>query len=109
LPNDWHADAFAKLTRLGLYADRCVAAAASAAYRAAWSWGQNTKYDDPDDPEFYEHQQRYDDAEYELLVLMRKALSIPGSALTLPPPGYIYEAQRRDMGNDEGESHLTDG
>jgi hypothetical protein len=46
---DWHADAAAKLTRLGLYADRRVAAAASAAYGAAWSRGQNRKYGDPDD------------------------------------------------------------
>ncbi len=52
LPFDWNADAFAKLTRLGLYVDRRVYAAAAAAYDAAWSWGQHTKYDDPDDPEF---------------------------------------------------------
>jgi len=45
--------------------------------------GQNTKYDDPDDPEFYEQQQRYDDAEFELLVLMREALSIPEADLTV--------------------------
>ena len=69
LPYDWHADAAAKLSRLALYADRRVAAAASAAYRAACLWGQHTKYDDPDDQEFYERQQRFDDAEYELLVL----------------------------------------
>lgn len=52
LPFDWHADAFAKLTRLGLYVDRRVYAAAETAYDAACSWGQHTKYDDPDDPEF---------------------------------------------------------
>lgn len=88
LPFDWNADAFAKLTRLGLYADRRVAAAASAAYNAAWGWGQYTKYDDPDDPEFYERQEKYDDAEHDLLVLIRQALSIPEGDLSLPVPGY---------------------
>jgi hypothetical protein len=77
---------------MGFYADRRLASAAEAAYGAAWSWGQNTKYDDPDDPEFYERQQRYDDAELELLVLMRQALSIPEGDLSLPPPGYTYAA-----------------
>jgi hypothetical protein len=91
LPFDWHADAFAKLTRVGLYADRRVAAAASAAYGAAWSWGQHTKYDDPDDPEFYERQERFDQAEYELLVLIRHALSIPEGDTSLPLPGYTHE------------------
>jgi hypothetical protein len=109
LPDDWHADAAAKLTRLGLYADRRVAAAASAAFGAAWSWGQNTKYDDPDDPEFYERQQRYDDAEFELLVLMREALSIPEADLTLPPPGYTYDAPRPATSNDEGEPDPRSG
>ena len=47
LPGDWHQDAAAKLRRLEFYADRRVA---SAAYRAAWSWGQYGKYDDLDDP-----------------------------------------------------------
>jgi hypothetical protein len=88
LPDNWHADAAEKLSRLGLYADRRVAAAADAAYGAAWSWGQNTKYDDPDDEEFYERQQKFDDAEYDLLVLMRQALSIPEGDPSLPPPGY---------------------
>jgi hypothetical protein len=90
LPFDWAAEAFAELTRLGLYVDRRVYAAASAAYNAACSWGQHTKYDDPDDPEFYERQQRFDDAEYELLVLMRQALSIPEGDLSLPVPGYSW-------------------
>jgi hypothetical protein len=101
LPDDWHEDAAAKLTRLGLYADRRVAAAASAAYGAAWSWGENTKYDDPDDPAFYERQQRYDDAELELLVLIREALSIPEADLTLPPPGYSYETPRTPVTDDD--------
>jgi hypothetical protein len=92
LPSDWHADAAAKLTRLGLYADRRVAAAASAAYGAAWTWGQHTKYDDPDDPEFYERQKKFDEAEYELLTLIRQALSIPEGDVSLPLPGYTSEA-----------------
>jgi hypothetical protein len=100
----WHADAAGKLNCLALYADRRVAAAASASYGAAWSWGQNTRYDDPDDPKFYERQQRYDDAEFELLVLMRKALSIPEADLSLPPPGYKWDAPRPDT-NDEGSVH----
>jgi hypothetical protein len=91
LPFAWNADAFAKLTRSGLYADRRVAAAASAAYDAACVWGQHTKYNDPDDPAFYERQERFDNAEYELLVLMRQALSIPEGDLSLPVPGYTAE------------------
>jgi len=101
LPFDWHADAFAKLTCLGLYADRRVCSAASAAYNAACSWGQHTKYDDPDDPEFYERQQRFDDAEYELLVLMRQALSIPEGDLSLPVPGYSNTADETAVSKDE--------
>jgi hypothetical protein len=86
LPFDWNANAFAKLTRLQLYADRRVAAATSAAYNAEWTWGQNTKYNDPDDSEFYERQQRFDNAEYELLALIREALFDNGgrSQLALP-------------------------
>lgn len=89
LPRDWHSEAAGKLSRLHFYADRRVATAASAAYEAAWWWGQNTKYDDPDDPEFDKREQRYDAAELELLVLMREALSIPEGDLTLPPSGSI--------------------
>lgn len=92
LPFDWHSEAFGKLASLSFYADRRVAAAASAAYGAAWSWGQNTKYDDPDDPEFYERQQCYDAAELELLVHMRESLSIPDVDLTLPPPLFSHKA-----------------
>lgn len=88
LPFDWHADAAAKLTRLGLYADRRVYAAASEAYGAAWAWGQHTKYNDPDDAKFYERQARFDAAEYSLLVLIRQALSVPEGDLSLPVPGY---------------------
>ena len=90
LPEGWQADAFAKLSRLEFYADRPVAAAASAAYGAAWSWGQFGKYDDPEDPDFHERQQKYDDAELEMLMLMRRSLSIPDIDPALPPPGYSY-------------------
>jgi hypothetical protein len=68
-----------------------VVAAASAAYGAGWSWGPHTKYDDPGDPEFYERQERYDEAEHELLTIMRKTLSIPEGDLSLPLPGYSAE------------------
>jgi hypothetical protein len=101
LPFDWHADAAAKLTRLGLYVDRRVYAAAEAAYDAACSWGQHTKYDDPDDPEFYERQHRFDNAEYELLVLMRQALSIPEGDLSLPVPGYSNTPEETAVSADE--------
>jgi hypothetical protein len=84
LPDRWQSDAFAKLARLQFYADCPVAAAASAGYSAAWSWGHDGKYDDPDDPDFYERQQKYDDAELEMLALMRQSLSIPDVDLTLP-------------------------
>jgi len=88
LPEGWQSDAFEKLTRLQFYADRDVAAAASKAYGAAWSWGQYGKYDDPD---FYERQEKFDHAELQMLVLMRKSLSIPEGDLELPPPGYSYQ------------------
>jgi len=101
LPFDWHADAAAKLTRLGLYADRRVAAAASVAYGAAWTWGQHTKYDDPDDPEFYERQEKFDQAEYELLSLIRQALSIPEGDIRLPLPGYAF---KETPANEDGQS-----
>lgn len=101
LPFDWHTDAFAKLTRLGLYADRRVAGAASAAYNAACAWGQHTKYDDPDDPVFYERQDRFDDAEYKLLFLMRQSLSILEGDLRLPVPGYTAE---ETTASDGGQS-----
>ncbi len=86
MPFDWHSEAFGKLAILSFYADRRVAAAASAAYGAAWSWRQNTKYDDPDDREFYEREQRYDAAELELLVLMRESLPIP-DVVSIQPCG----------------------
>ena len=101
LPFDWHADAAAKLTRLSIYVDRRVYAAAEAAYDAACSWGQHTKYDDPDDPEFYERQQRFDNAEYELLVLMRRALSIPEGDPSLPVPGYSNTPEETAASEDE--------
>jgi hypothetical protein len=101
LPFDWNADAGAKLNRLGLYADRRLAATAAAAYNAAFWWGQHTKYDDPDDPEFYERQQRFDDAEYELLVLLRQALSIPEGDLSLPVPGYSSTPEKAAVSEDK--------
>lgn len=58
---------------------------------------------DPDDPEFYERQQKFDDAEFELLVLMRQALSIPEGDPSLPPPGYRYEVTPTD-GSEEAEN-----
>jgi hypothetical protein len=91
LPFDWNAAAFAKLQRLGIYVDRRAYGAAERAYNAACSWGMHTKYDDPDDPEFYERQQKFDDAEYDMLVLMRQALSIPEGDPSLPAPGYRYD------------------
>jgi hypothetical protein len=96
LPEGWQSDAFAQLAWLEFYDDRPVAAAASAAYGAAWSWGQYGKYNDPDDPDFYERQQKYDEAELQLLVLMRRSLSIPDIDPTLPPPGYSYDERRSD-------------
>lgn len=115
LPEGWQADAFAKLARLEFYADRRVATAASAAYAAAWSWGQYGKYDDPDDPDFYERQQKYDDAELEMLLLMRQSLSIPETDLTLPPPGHSYEvpqverpAEPEQQGEQQQEQTMPD-
>lgn len=85
-----------------------MATAASAAYSAAWSWGQYGKYDNPDDPDFYERQQKYDDAELELLVLMRRSLSIPDVDPTLPPPGYSYEDRQanHDDSAEQGEQQF---
>ncbi|MGW2519815.1 hypothetical protein ACWC09_22920 [Streptomyces sp. NPDC001617] len=101
LPEGWQSDAFAKLAQLEFYADRAVAAAASAAYSAAWSWGQFGEYDAPDDRSFHDRQQKYDQAELEMLLLMRQNLSIPEADLTLPPPGYAY---MEDQDGDEGQA-----
>jgi hypothetical protein len=92
LPEGWQDDAFEKLTRLEFYADRALARVASEAYGSAWSWGQYGKFDEPDDPDFYERQQRYDDAELAMLGLMRARLSIPEGDLGLPPPAYSDDA-----------------
>lgn len=88
LREGWQSDAFAKLARLEFYADRPVATAASAAYGAAWSWGQYGNFNDPEDPHFHERQQKYDDAELKMLLLMRQSLSIPNVDSMFPPPGY---------------------
>jgi hypothetical protein len=93
LPFNWNADAAAKLRRLGIYVDRRSYIAAERAYDAAFWWGDHTKYNDPDDPEFYEREQKFADAEFDLLVLMRQALSIPEGDPSLPPPGYRYETK----------------
>jgi hypothetical protein len=101
LQEGWQSDAFEKLHRVEFYADRDVAAAASKAYSAAWSWGQYGKYDDPNDPDFYERQQKYDDAELQMLALMRDRLSIPEGDLGLPPPGYSWEQAQIPMAEPE--------
>lgn len=98
LPFNWNQDAAAKLNRLKIYVDRRTYIAAERAYDAAFWWGHHTKYNDPDDPEFYERQQKFDDAEFELLVLMRQALSVPEGDPSLPPPGYKYEPRPDDEG-----------
>jgi hypothetical protein len=98
LPEGWQDDAAAKLTRLEFYADRELAAAASQAYGAAWSWGVYGEYDDPDDPSFHERQQRYDTAELAMLGLMRNRLAIPEGDTELPPPGYSHY----DVNESEG-------
>lgn len=72
--------------------------------------GQQTKYDDPDDPEFYERQQRFDEAEYELLALMRQALSIPEGDLSLPVPGvFLGRSCDRKCGNTRAGRAPADG
>lgn len=90
LPDDWYSEAFGQLSRLSLYADRRVAFAASNAYAAAWNWGMNSHGDEVSIDDQLEESnrlwQRYGEAEDELLVLMREALSIPEGDLTLPPP-----------------------
>jgi hypothetical protein len=91
LPEGWQSDAFDKLHRLQFYADRELAAAASKAYSAAWSWGYYGKHGAPDDPDFHAGQQTYDDAELAMLGLMRNRLAIPEGDPELPPPGHSYE------------------
>ena len=91
LPEDWQDDALMKLHRVEFYADRELAVTASEAYGAAWSWGVYGKYNDPDDPDFHERQQKYDDAELEMIGLMRNRLSIPEGDPTLPPPGFVRD------------------
>jgi len=48
------------------------------------------KYDDPEDDDFHERQQKYDDAELKMLGLMRDRLAIPEGDTNLPPPGYSF-------------------
>jgi hypothetical protein len=106
LPFNWNADAAAKLQRLGIYVDRPSYIAAERAYDAAFWWGHHTKYNEPDDLEFYEGQQKFDDSEFELLVLMRQALSIPEGDPSLPPPGYRYETKpepRNEVAENKSE------
>jgi hypothetical protein len=43
---------------------------------AAWRWGHNAKFG-KDDDEFYELQERYDEAEAALRIAIRRDLSIP--------------------------------
>jgi hypothetical protein len=91
-PEDhWHQPTFEKLQRLQFYADRELARAASDSYNAAWSWGMNGKFDEPDDPDFHGFQERYDDTELTMLALMRNRLGIAEGDLGLPPPGHSYE------------------
>jgi hypothetical protein len=98
LPDDWYSDAFGKLSRLIMYADRKVAIAASDAYTAAWYWGMNSGMKskqgavrssiDDELEEFNKGWGEYQGAESKLLVVIREALSIPEGDLTLPPPGH---------------------
>lgn len=90
LPEGWQSDAFEKLKRLEFYADRLIARAASAAYGAAWAWGVYGTYDAPDAPDFHGRQEKYDQAELEMLTLMRKSLRIREGDLDLPPPGHSW-------------------
>jgi hypothetical protein len=53
--------------------------------------------------EFYERQQWFDDVEYELLVLLCQALSIPEGDLSLPLPGYASDGT-----NSAGEQAKPD-
>lgn len=76
LPIDWQMPTFRLLQQLRLYGTPSVAEAASHAYRAAWSWGAEAVWGN-DDEGFYERQERYDEAENRLLILIREALSIP--------------------------------
>jgi hypothetical protein len=77
LPGDWDKDAAEKLRRLEFWADPMVTLAATDAYRAAWSWGTEGKYIDPDDPDSYDREDEYGKAELRMTLLMRKSLLIP--------------------------------
>lgn len=94
LPLDWNADAFTMLTRL------FTPTAASPPPTTQHGRGASTRNDDPDDPEFYEHKEKFDQAEYELLALMRQALSIPEGNPSLPLAGY---ATAQITGDDCGQ------
>lgn len=74
---EWQLPTFRKLQHLRLYATPVVAEAADAAYSAAWRWGHGTRFG-RDDDQFYERQDEYDEAQWELLALIRADLSIPG-------------------------------
>ena len=50
--------------------------AADEAYNAAWSWGHETNFG-VDNGGFFERQDRFDDAEAELMTRIRADLAIP--------------------------------
>ena len=95
LPFDWNADAATKLNRLALYASRRLYDAAATAYDAAWNWGTNIQHGRPNTAVFLSNQANFDDAEYDLLRLLRQALSIPEGNLSLPLPGYFEDGYPR--------------
>jgi len=77
LSSDWNRAAFERLNRLRIYANPTVGKAATAAYDAAWRWGEQCRYDDLDDPKFHDGYERYDEAEFNLLIFIRVDLGVP--------------------------------
>jgi hypothetical protein len=66
------------------------------------------------DPEFYERQERFDNAEYELLALIWQALLIPEGDLSLPLPGYsaaesIASPEHQDPGKAKADTGAGPG
>src|SRR5262249_19217586 len=74
LDGDWQTEAYQKLQRVEFYADHDLCVAARKTYFAAYNWGVKVQHDEPEDTSAFAFERYYDDAEREMLRLMRNRL-----------------------------------
>ena len=75
LEPDWQLSTYRKLQHLQIYATDETWDAATEAYSAAWWWAHQSQHG-RDDQAFYDGQERFDNAQVRLLVMIRRDLSI---------------------------------